>query len=488
MNDPYEIFDQINLITEREGLAGFDAWFEGLDEDEREGILDSLSDPGYHLQPYQRLPYNNEVWKAWYQSKYEDQLAKGRPIRPLEELDLIDWRVWLLRMGRGSGKTYAASCGVHEFAENVFPGGVGIIIGPTVADVRDTQINGKSGLKATQRESNPVTFNQHTNTLHWANGSMAYVRTSEQGDQATRGLTVNWAWGDEVLKWKNSVVYDNLERCVREKHPNGTRIILTTTPQGGKEWIRSLEAEPDTIVSVATSLDNKNQDAAVLAKRERELLVGGKLAQEEILGEWPDADEQLWTAELLEGWRDKVLVDTKAICNTMDLNMLSLDPSKGNGGDDTGMCLLGLKDQKIRVLADLTCGSSFETWTDKVAEYAKLYLRPHDIILIEENGFIGIDTIIREKMAKNGAKARIRVERPPNSKWYRAQEAFSHCRAGHVRFYGHHDALEKQLKNWTADQKDSPDRGDAFTLGVNDLMGSKGRGLRPAFTVGGLGL
>lgn len=488
MNDPYEIFDQINLITEREGLEGFDAWFEGLDEDEREGILESLSDPAYHLQPYQRMPSNNEVWKAWYQRKYEEQLSTRNPLKPLEELDFINWRVWFLRMGRSAGKTYSASCSVHELAENVFPGGSGILIGPNVADVRDTMITGKSGLLKTARDSNPCHYNQHTKTMHWANGSLAYVRTSEMGEDATRGLSVNWAWGDEVLKWKSYDVYDNLDRCVRELHPNGTRLILTTTPQGGKEWIKAIEHDPETIVSVATSLDNRHQDAGWIAKRKRELLIGGRKAQEEILGEWPDSEDQLWTTDLISQWRDDVRVDIKAICASMEVLILAIDPSKGVGRDETGMCLLGLKDGKIRVIKDFTCGSSFETWTDKAAELAELYLRPNDIMLVEENNFIGIDSLLRTKLDKRQAQCIVEAKSHQESKWYRAQIAFSHCMAGHVRFFGHNPKLEKQLIDWTGDQKDSPDRGDAFTMGVIALMAMKERGIREAFVVEGLNL
>ena len=59
------------------------------------------------------------------------------------------------------------------------------------------------------------------------------------------------------------------------------------------------------------------------------------------------------------------------------------------------------------------------------------------------------------------------------SKYARAEEAFIHCQMGKVKLLRRSDKLETQLVEWEPDMKSSPDRGDAFTQGVNHLLGTK---------------
>lgn len=484
MNDPYELFDLINEVTDELGLDGFDLWFAELDDETKAAVTAALADPAFTLEAYQRIPGLNAAWRDWYEGKR----ANPKNTWAKDLTDCPEWRVWFLRMGRGAGKTRAAACAVHVLARDVFPGGSGILVGTKHADVRDTMIRGSSGLLATASPGFEPRFNQHDNTLFWPNGSSAIIRTADNPEDL-RGYTVNWAWADELVKWRSAATWDNLDRCVREEHPNGTKIILTTTPKRGKEWIKAIEADSQTITTVATSLDNPHQDRSALEKRAREQAMGGLKAQEEVNGEWAKGDERLWTAEMIDGWRKTVKADLKSVCNSMDRTLLSVDPSKGIGQDETGIILFGQKGKKAVCLADFTSGSSFETWTDRVVELAKSYLRPNDTILVEQNNFHGIDSLLREKCRKQGVTVRISTETSVNSKWYRAQEAFSHCVAGDVEFYGSDfQKLEQQLCDWDPEQKDSPDRGDAFAQGVNEIMGSRGRGLRAAFNAVGLNL
>lgn len=100
------------------GEAGFYEWWKAQDEHLHDAIEIALTDPAFGLEPHQVMP-------------------EGM------------WRFWFLRMGRGAGKTFAASCAVHVLARDYFPGGNGILVGATHKDVRDTMIEGDSGLVAT---------------------------------------------------------------------------------------------------------------------------------------------------------------------------------------------------------------------------------------------------------------------------------------------------------------------------------------------------
>ena len=65
--------------------------------------------------------------------------------RPSQGTPLGDWRVWLILAGRGWGKTRS---GAEFIREQVDAGNAQHIalVGPTAADVRDTMIEGESGL------------------------------------------------------------------------------------------------------------------------------------------------------------------------------------------------------------------------------------------------------------------------------------------------------------------------------------------------------
>lgn len=475
MNDPYEVFDLIDGIITKRGLEGFDAWMAGLDEDTHEEILDALSDPAYRLAPYQRMPSSNPKWIAWYLGKYG-------------QLPPDEWRVWFLRMGRGAGKTHAAACAVHHLAQHVFPGGSGILVGFKYADVRDTMIFGSSGLIATAPEGFVPVFNKHDNSLTWPNGTKCIVRTSDNPEDL-RGYTVNFAWADEGVKWRSPMTWDNLDRCVRELHENGTRIILTSTPKRGKEWLREIERDPATITSTATSLDNPFQDKAALEKRKREQEAGGNKASEEINGEWTEGLERLWTPSMIDAWRIPASATKLSLCHSMTKTLMSIDPSKGVGKDLTGIMIQGIKQGKVYQISDETTASSYAVWINRVVELAAQYLRPQDVVLVEENNFLGIDQTIRDKLREKGLHMRVEVVSSQKDKWTRATMAFSHCLSDKVRFYGNHGDLEQQLCDWDPEQKDSPDRGDAFAQGVKHLLEKHGSGLAsPVITLEGFSL
>ena len=58
-----------------------------------------------------------------------------------------DWRTWLMLMGRGAGKTRAAAEWVRRRVESGAARRLALV-GATAADVRDTMVNGESGLLA----------------------------------------------------------------------------------------------------------------------------------------------------------------------------------------------------------------------------------------------------------------------------------------------------------------------------------------------------
>jgi phage terminase large subunit-like protein len=453
-NSRRQFYQSIKAFAIKLGEQGFYDWLERQDDDTRAGILSAFDDPAFRLEDYQ-LP----------------------PDQP--------WRVWFLQMGRGTGKTHAASCEVNRLAEEEFPGCTGLLVGATVKDVRDTMIQGASGLIATARPDFVPRYSERTNTVYWPNGSKALVRTADNPEDI-RGPTVNWAWCDELVKWPSEASYSNVDFCVREQHENGTKIILTTTPKQAKEWIKALADEtiPGTVVSRASTLDNPHLDPTYRQKVERELALGSRRAREEILGEWTTGDSQLWDEAAIEAVRDKPNVSLKAMADSMDRRVISVDPAKGVGKDETGLLLIGWKGGKAHVLADFTEGGSTEVWTTKVVQLAKDYFKSGDYVLLETNFNESAQNVLQMK----NRNLRVVPVIASRSKWDRAQEAYSHFCAERVRFWHTHPKLEKQLCEWEPEMKKSPDRGDAFTQAINHLCKQSPAPKTPFMSLAGLRL
>lgn len=448
-SDRQPLYDFIKGQYRDLGEQGFQAWWHGLDDEMFELVEQALSDPGFGLEPHQIMP---------------DGL----------------WRIWALFQGRGGGKTFAASKGTNILAEDVFPGGTGILVGATVKDVRDTMIEGESGIIATARPGFVPHYNKHDNVLIWPNGTKALIRTADNPEDI-RGPTVNFAWCDELVKWRSEKSWDNLNRCVRNLHDNGTKIIVTTTPKKAKQWIKDIESLPGTIVTRASSLDNPHMDAAYLEGIRKEAETGSARAREEIFGEWIEGDGELWTEKSIEEMRQKPNVSLEVMAKSMDRRYISVDPSSGKH-DETGIMLMGKKAGRVYVLADFTSAGNINQWTDEIVQLAKSYLQPGDIILLEVNMNAAAQNVLEQK----DRSLRIVPVTATRSKWHRAEEAFSHCQSGHVVFWHTHPKLELQLREWELEMKKSPDRGDAFTQGVNYAMGTHGRGLSvPFFTIQG---
>lgn len=450
-----EFIDEIHEIIASTTEDEFDEWLaEQTPEFRNYLLLEVMTDPQFTLQPHQIMPDG-------------------------------DWRVWYMRMGRGGGKTRAASTNCHILGRDIFPGGVGLIVGPTVADVREIMILGESGLIATAPPEFEPHFNQHNNTVTWPNGSKAIVRTADN-PESIRGHTVNWAWCDELVQWRSEATFDNVMRCVRNIHENGTKLILTTTPKRSKQWLKEIPNRVDigkVVVTTGSTMDNKFLDAAYLAAMAKDTT--SARGREEVLGEDIEADGELWTSENLQQMRVEATMAPEVYLGTCHTRFLSVDPSRGIT-DETGIMLCGERRvagrNQVHVIEDHSVKKNIKQWTDDVVHLAKTYFKPgsRDYILIETNGFAGVIESLEMKLKAAGLTYRvIEVVVGNNGKWDRAQKAFTECELGKVWLYGYHKELETQLREWEPVMKNSPDRGDAFTQAINHVTSQVKRSAFP---------
>lgn len=419
------------------GVAGYYGWLDGLDDDLYEQFHGAASDPALTLRPKQEMPEG-------------------------------DWYIWMLRTGRGFGKNHAASCAINQLVEFEFPGKQGLIVGATFKDVRSTIFEGPSGLKNTARPGMEPYLSEHHAEIRWPNGSKAAIRTGDN-PQDIRGLSVPWAYADELIKWpKGQVSFDNLAMCVREG--DRPRIILTSTPLRGAEWLKKIEARDDCYVTTGSSKENVNLPDAFFTGQGQ---LDSKKYAEEADGEWVTENGDLWSRSQL----DEVTVRNNSVpdlafLETCDRRQISIDPSQGKR-DLAGMNLQAVKDGTYWVMGDLTPDKTMKIsdWTAHLRKQVCRYLKPGDTILVETNGFAGIDETLQREFPDMHVVAKFHTGKD-SQKVARAERAQMLYQNGKVRHFNPYPQLERQMMEFydiVDSSAESPDRADALITGLNWL-------------------
>jgi hypothetical protein len=210
-----------------------------------------------------------------------------------------DWSTWVLRAGRGFGKTRTGTGWVHERAMD-HPGRWIALIARTPADARDYMIEGPGGiLKNTCPPQRPK-YEPSKRRVTWPNGSWATIYSDEEPDQC-RGFSGDTAWLDEFAKFQNpEQTWTNLEFGMREASNDRPRKIVTTTPRP-IPILKQIERLPSTVVVTGTSHENRsNLDPRWFEdtiSRHEATRIGRQEIRAEILEDVPGA---LWTRAMLD--------------------------------------------------------------------------------------------------------------------------------------------------------------------------------------------
>lgn len=374
----------------------------------------------------------------------------------------IEWLVWLLSGGRGSGKTRTGAETTNRAAKHV---PFLRLIAPTGPDVRDTMVEGESGILATAPPDFRPVWEPSKRKLTWPNGAIALGFSAEEPDRL-RGKQSVWDWLDEPAHMPLiEDVWSNMKFGLRIKNAKVTpRIVCTTTPKPIK-WIKKLIADPKTVVSRVSTYANVANLAETFASAVLDEYEGTRLGRQELHGELlEDVEGALWNIDLI---RYATEVPTH-----FDRIVVSVDPagSCNKNSDETGIVVLGLVGTMIYVLADRTGKYSPSGWaTAAVNAYNEFSA---DAIVAEKN--YGGD-MVREVLEKNGAEnIRIKLVTSRRGKALRAEPIvalYEKLRVLHIKEAT--PTLEDEQTSWvppsSGGRMPSPNRIDALVHGATDL-------------------
>ncbi len=371
-----------------------------------------------------------------------------------------DWRRWILRVGRGGGKTLSGAKWVNTIAEDrkkIRTGEI-MLVAKTYNNVRFTMIEDPgSGILATAKPSFRPIWEPGNGILTWPNKVRARVVSADRPDTG-RGVNAAAVWADELCAWPDpeGMWWDVVEPALRI---GWARAIITTTPKPTK-FLRDLEAMDDTVLTRGSTFDNPYLPKKVKDGLRRNY-EGTRRGLQELYGEiLEDSEAFLWNLDNISEHRVKFEPDLRRVVVAIDPAVTANDDS-----DETGIVVAGVdSDGHAYILEDATMKGSPEQWASKAIQMYKFH--EADCIVAEvNNGGDMVESVIRA-VDENVSYKSVRATR---GKVIRAEPAAALYERGKVHHVGILRDLEHQMTNWQPGQ-DSPDRMDALVWALTELM------------------
>jgi phage terminase large subunit-like protein len=368
----------------------------------------------------------------------------------------LNWLVLLLSGGRGSGKTRTGSEVTHQVTKHTSRVALIAATGP---DLRDTMVEGVSGILATSPPGQRPLWEPSKKKLTWPNGCIGQGFSAEEPDRL-RGPQEGFIWGDEPAHWPLvDQVWTNALLGLRLG--NNPKAVLTSTPKPIK-WMKELIKDPLTVVHRVSTYENLDNLSPTFRATVLDRYEGTRLGRQELHGEiLEDVEGALWNWDMIH-WVPEAPELLRVVVGVDPAGTANLK------SDETGIITIGIgADRCLYVMADDTGRYSPETWGRK-ANYA--YDRLHaDAIVAEKN--YGAD-MVRFTLENSGyGGARIILVNSRRGKTIRAEPIvalYEKQRVFHVGAQGDLSELEDEMTTWVPGG-DSPNRVDALVHAATEL-------------------
>lgn len=392
----------------------------------------------------------------------------ARHLRPEQLPPLEPWAIWLILAGRGFGKTLTGASWLASQAR--VPDTRWAIIAPTIADARDTMIEGVTGLLSVLAPSElrgssvDSAWNRSMGELHLANGSQIKAFSSEKPGRL-RGPQHHGIWGDEPAEWRDAGKGMGEDTTISNalfglRLGLNPQFCLTGTPKP-KRLMRELLKDPRVNLTRGKTDDNKdNLPDALRANLER--YRGTRLGRQELDGELlEDVVGALWQPVMFdaEGFRLEVAPALKRI-------VVAIDPGgSGKDQDETGLIVAGLGfDNRGYVLADITAHHTPNGWASAAVDAYQRWRA--DRIIAERNH--GGD-MVENTITTLYPGTPITTVWASRGKYTRAEPISALYEQNLISHVGSFPELEAELTGWDPSSERSPNRLDALVWAFTDL-------------------
>ncbi len=381
--------------------------------------------------------------------------------RPNQLLPPGSWVIWLILSGRGGGKTRTgAQTILHWSADNARLA----LIGRTAADVRDTMVEGESGILHFAPPWNRPNYEPSKRRLTWPNGAVAHCYGADE-PALLRGPQFMKGWVDELASFRYDEALDNFLLGLRlGQRPQA---VITTTPKPRRQLL-TLMKEPSTLLTHGTTYENLQNLAPGFAEKVIRRYEGTRLGRQELTAEvLTDVPGALWTLDQIDATRVRAVPELVQIVVAVDPMSRGLGQQQedDDAGGETGIVVVGLgEDGHGYVLEDATTRGDPAQWaTAAIAAYRR---HQADRIVGEVNNG---GQMVGFTLATIDPRVPFEPVWASRGKYTRAEPVS----ALYARRWCHHlgvfPELEEQMTTWVLGER-SPDRMDALVWAVSALF------------------
>lgn len=380
--------------------------------------------------------------------------------RPNQKIPQGDWRYWLVRAGRGFGKTRVGSETVRIWAKE-FP--LVNLIGATADDARDIMIEGESGILAVCPANERPLYIGSRRLLQWPNGCKSLIFTADEPERL-RGKQHYKLWCDELAAWRYAESWDQAMFGLRLG--TSPQAVVTTTPRP-IQIIRDLLADPHTYETRGTTYENKDNLAPAFLAQIITKYEGTRLGRQELNAELlEDNPNALWKRANIDAHRIAL-----GLLPSLQRIVVAIDPAvtSNEDSDETGIVVCGRDHQwppHFYVLADESGIFTPKQWGETAVAAFKNH-RADRIIGEANNGGDLVEANIR------GVDLNVpyRCVHATRGKEKRAEAVSGLWEQGRVHHVGSFSKLEDQMTNFNPQDENapSPDRMDALVWAMAEL-------------------
>jgi len=386
-----------------------------------------------------------------------------------------------LLSGRGGGKTRAGGEWVRDLDRHWSKLGRAVgplrvaLVGRTAGDVRDTMLQGESGLLNIYppSEQDKISYVASRRSVILPNGAMCLLASAEEPDQL-RGPQFHISWCDEVAAWKQVRGQGNLDAWGQAQIATrlGTRpqLLVTTTPKrvpSVRKLIADAAVNPLVQVRRGKTTDNKHLAQAYLDVV-LGLYAGTALGRQELDGEMlDDVEGAMTTQAVLDAYR----VD-KLPGGVPWMKVIGVDPSVASKPhDECGIVVVYITQthpvlkRHAYIVDDLSGRMSPAVWGERVVRAA----HEHGATVVAEvnQGMALVKQNVMQAAAKlNVAPPPFRATFASKAKAVRAEPIGAAAEQGRLHVVGSFPELEDQMTAWVSGDSYSPDRMDGMVHGA----------------------
>lgn len=360
-----------------------------------------------------------------------------------------------------SGKTRTGAEYTRKMSEHVSRIA---LVAPTGADVRDTMIDGESGLMyVAALAGQKLKYEPSKRRVTFPNGCIATTFSAEEPNRL-RGPQHGFAWLDEPAHMPLiEEVMSNLLFGLRlGKRPH---VVLTSTPIPSK-WVKQTMKDSKTRTVRVSTHSNRDNLAPTFFETVVSRYEGTRTGLQELEGRLLESVAgALWGTDII----NREEIDPK----TLDRIVVAIDPAgtANRRSDETGIIVAGILGKNAFVLEDASGKYSPMGWAKRAHGLYEKW--DADAIVAEVNfGADMVEEIINRNVPNGTLPPRIIKARATRGKSVRAEPVvalYEQTRVFHAVGANLAD-LEDEMLTWVPGHGDSPNRVDALVWAITDLL------------------